>query len=205
MRRPMMADAMSSARSNEAFLQFFREVQPVRQLYMMGGFAEDAWLAKSISPDRSDVDFLVEADAWDSARAGLEGVGLTFEALVGGPRGEPLAYVSRDRGFPVEVWLADREPQGYAIVLPGEARLFKLRLPSDCFHGHEATLDGVGVRTVSPLALAVLRAASAQTRGDAAKRVNDRQVANRITTELLRNHAGSEVIPEITELPKPGA
>ena len=202
----IMAQVMRLRSSRRAYLQLMRELAPLRHLFLMGGFAEDALLDHKITRDRSDLDLLVEFDLWNMVLTQLHGVGIArFEPLFSGPAGNPLAFGSIDRGFKVEVWLTTRLTDGYAIVLPGEASIkgssfFRLRLPADTFQFPNTTLEGVFVQTISPLALSLLRATSAQTRGDSQKRAEDLKVLERLARKFLLRRDPTDLIPEITEL-----
>lgn len=190
--------------TDDAVLQFLRDASSIEHLYLMGGFAEDALLDGGITRKRGDIDFLVPERHWSSTRTELEGIGLRdFAPLLAGPDGKPPAFVSRDLGFEVEVWLATLDGEDYGLVLPGGSGFFQLRLPSDTFDFTGASLDGTHVRTVSPRALALLRATSAATRGDEESRAADRRVVQRIVEKLLPSRGAESVIPDITELHAP--
>jgi len=154
----------------------------------MGGFAEDALLHHEITRDRADLDLLVERENWPELQDQLGAVGLgKFEPLLCGPAGKPLGFVSRERVIPVEVWLAIPQADRYTLLLPGDrSRFFRLTLPADTFTFPRTTLNGVSLQTVSPLALCLLRATSAQTRGDAKKRSNDLEMMGSLIRDLVR-------------------
>ena len=196
----MIPEAMNPRPSHETFLQYLRAASELDHLFLMGGFAEDALLEQRITQERDDVDFLVRADSLDLARAELQRIGIVLEPMVRGPKDETLAFGSRNHGFPVEIWLATQTGEAYAVVLPGSAGYFRLHLPSDTFASEMATLEGVRLKTISPLALALFRAASAQTRGDETKRAADRRVLRNIAGSLLPNHRTAELTPKITVL-----
>ena len=170
----------------------------------MGGFAEEALLDSRITRKRGDVDFLVPEDRWATIRTELQNIGLRrFEQLLTQPDGRSLAFVSRELGLAVEVWPARRETHGYALILPSTTGFFRLRLPVYTFDAAGAVLDGVRVKPVSPRALALLRAVSATTRGDAAAKAEDMHVFQRIVEKLLPTEAAEAVILQMTELPAP--
>jgi hypothetical protein len=196
----MMSGIMSFDSRSAKLLQFFGNIQAIGHLYLMGGFAEDALLDGRITQDRGDVDFLVPEERWISVHDELHGIGIgNFEALIKGPDGGPLAFVSNDLGFTVEVWPAKLIDDDSALVLPGTAGFFRLRLPPDTFEFSGATLEEVKVQTVSPRTLALLRATSASTRGDAEARAADRSVFQRIVKQLLAG-VEDDLIPEMTGL-----
>ncbi|HLF79142.1 MAG TPA: hypothetical protein VJB57_16805 [Dehalococcoidia bacterium] len=178
-------------------------------VFLMGGFAEDALLDHRITRDRSDLDLLVEAGCRNVLLAQLQGLGMApFDPLFSGPAGEPLAFGSSDRGCQVEAWLTTRLNDGYSIVLPRDAStegctFYRLRLPADTFQSPSTTLEGVFVQTISPLALSLFRATSAQTRGNPQKLAEDLKMLERLARELLPGHKAADLIPEITEFRLP--
>jgi hypothetical protein len=190
--------------ANEALLQFLLEVNSIEHLYLMGGFAEDALLDGQITRERGDIDLLIPEGRWDATRVDLEERGLRdFAPLLQGPQKEAIALVSCDLGFAVEFWLTEQDAGGNALILPGATAFFRLRMPADTFDFAGATLDGVQVRTVSPRALALLRATSAITRGDDTARAADRRVFQRIVEEFLPGADTEALVPDIEELPGP--
>ena len=56
---------MKPVESQEIYLQILQMLAPLRHVYVMGGFAEDALLRHAITRDRVDIDLLTDADAWD--------------------------------------------------------------------------------------------------------------------------------------------
>jgi hypothetical protein len=173
----------------------------------MGGFAEDALLGGQITRERADIDLLVDEANWDRVRELLQSIlsgGL--KARIPGPHNQPLAYVGAMPDFKVEVWLAERTQDNYAIVLPGLDRrdeqpaFYRLTLESDTFLFPGTGLEDVAVQTISPRALVRFRGASAQTRGDEEKRRADLDVMARLSRAYLGDRALADLMPEITKL-----
>ena len=82
-----LPQAMSPHPSAQAYVQLLRELAPLKHVFLIGGFAEDALLHHEITRDRSDLDLLVEAGLWDVLQAQLLGLGITrFEPCVAGRR-----------------------------------------------------------------------------------------------------------------------
>ncbi|HEY7270348.1 MAG TPA: hypothetical protein VH951_11015 [Dehalococcoidia bacterium] len=150
----------------------------------MGGFAEDAALERGVRAGRKDLDLLVERDEWPALRVRLENAGLgPFKEVLAAPRGEAIAFAARIASLEIEAWLCDRVDDGFAIVLPGTSdegapAFFRLTLPTDTFDFAESKLEGVRLQTVSPSALAALRAASTRTRGDSEQRRADMEMGD---------------------------
>jgi len=168
--------------SPSELLRWLGQVKP--PVYLMGGFAEDIVLGDAPRDDRGDIDLLIPAEDWPQVRAALPG--LAFECRLRGPGDEPLVYVAPQDGIDVELWLARPLADGYELVLPVEAdaaRFASLRLPEDTFTFDRGD-DTRRLPTVSPAALALLRATSARSRGDATKRTRDLEVMRRLVEKF---------------------
>jgi hypothetical protein len=168
----------------------------------MGGFAEDALLAHEVTRERGDIDLLVPDERWDESLEALEALGISdFEGQLPGPDGRPFVLVSKSSGIDIELWRANRTEEGYALVLPGAAGFFSLRLPADTFSHPPSPLQGISVQTVSPLALCLLRATSARTRGDATKRQADLEMEAKLSEAFLAGMKAEDLEPQIRPLP----
>ncbi len=77
---------------------------------------------------------------------------------------------------------------------------FRLLLPADTFAHPAASLDGVPVQTVSPLALYQLRATSALTRSVGEKREWDQAMQARLKQAFFASSPDWELRPEIVGL-----
>jgi hypothetical protein len=173
---------MSPAESHEDYRQLLRLLAPMRNVYVMGGFAEDALLEGSVTQDRSDIDLLVQPGTWEALRTELASMGIDdFAEAVPGPQGEPLAYTANRTSVQLEAWQAIAAVDSDVIILlGGPTGFFRTTLPADTFAYPRTSVDGIAVQTVSPAALYVFRAVSAQTRGDERRRAADRLVLDRL-------------------------
>jgi hypothetical protein len=146
-------------------------------LYLMGRLAEDVLLHGALSRAYSDVDLLVP-------RAGLAMRHRQFAQVGLGPltvqlkarNDQPLALFAEVSGLVIDLWVADDGPAGAATLeLPGTGptQRFRLTLPADTFTYPPTTFAGQPVHTVSPAALAQLRATSARTRHTGDKQARD--------------------------------
>ena len=72
-------------------------------------------------------------------------------------------------------------------------------MPEDTFTYPATVLDGLPVQTVSPLALALMRASSAQTRhmGDAGKRARDLAMLARLRAAFLAAYDEAHFQPRV--------
>jgi hypothetical protein len=192
--------------SHMACIELLRQLAPLRHVFLMGGFAEDAVFNHEITQDRSDLDMLAKEEMWPDLREQLLRAGIGgFAPIFSDPRGNPVAYRSTTPDLPVEVWLATPQPHGYAIILPGGASVasptaFRLLLPADTFRYPATTLEGVPVQTISPLALCLFRATSAQTRGSPQERARDMRLVDRLAQAYLQDRDRTDLTPELTEL-----
>ena len=198
---------MRSFQSPQPHVKLLRDLSPLKNVFLMGGFAEDALLHHAVRRQRSDLDLLIASRSWVLLKAELEEAGLSdFHPTLKGPGGTPLTFQSTEREIAVEVWLAEQAPDGLSIILPGTSEagapiFIRLQLPADTFDARRSTLDGLTVQTISPLALALFRATSARTRGGPEKRATDLDVLARLIRKCLLGRRPEETIPAIVELP----
>ncbi|HXG76155.1 MAG TPA: hypothetical protein VNJ53_06265 [Gaiellaceae bacterium] len=178
--------------------------------FVMGGYAEDALLAGSVTRPHADVDWLVpraelELRLEQAAGLGFEGFETWGEAAPGVP-----FYLSADRGdLRLEIGVLDELAGEHWICVH---KLFfevdgteppagyRVLMPPDTFAHPRARLDGIAIPVVSPLALYQLRAGIAHMGSFGP--LSDRQ---RGTLELLRarffpERAESDLLPRIEPL-----
>ena len=78
--------------------------------------------------------------------------------------GSPLVYHAASDGIELELGIYDELVPGRpSFVLPADERLTRVTLPSDSFTHPLGRIDGVSIRTISPLALYQMRAAVMRT------------------------------------------
>jgi hypothetical protein len=168
-------------------------------LHLFGGVAEDILLGGTVKPGHRDLDLLVASENLAAAAEQLLAVGLTWEPNEDQP-GRPWVFRS-DGGLPVEVWPCVVNQEVCTVIVPGKGgRRFRLSLPSDTFEYPATVLAGVTVHTVSPLALYLMRVASAWTRYEGERREGDLQVAATIRSALVSNCPESKLALVLEEL-----
>lgn len=130
-------------------------------LRIMGGFAEDALLHGRATRPHEDIDLVVLREDLDRIvdRAEALGFGDPWHLRIAVDRSRPLVFGSIVDGVNLEIIVFDRDEEGRVYwEKPTEHGFARLYLPDDAFEAAPSTLDGIEVRTVSPLALYQIRA-----------------------------------------------
>ncbi len=171
------------------------------QVYIFGGIAEDALLDGSVTRPHADVDILVGRSSLDRHLTQLGSIGITdFEVFFESQPGTPLVLgtTQGDRAF--ELGLFDEfEPGIASFVLPAEAGLVRVTLPEDTLRHPIGSIDGVPIRTVSPLALYHLREAFIRTGAFGPPRDKDLAAQTRLRQELLVETQDDELNPRMRD------
>lgn len=139
-------------------LQVLSELEPTPPIF--GGVAEDALLSATFSRPHADVDvFVIRADL-DLRRREFGQFGFEeFEVRYAPRPGQPLAMGSPQGETDLEIGVFDlNDGDVYFEVEDGNGLLHRVSLPTDAVdHDVEAAIDGIKVRTLSPLALVHIR------------------------------------------------
>jgi hypothetical protein len=130
-------------------------------VHVFGGFAEDALLHGTSVRTHDDVDVLVgreelEAQLRNARAIGFQSHEVRFEPI----EGMPMVIGTTDGTVDLEISVYDRTTEGIVFfVIPGQdGRLFQVDLSDGVFNYPVSALDGIALRTVSPLALYQIRA-----------------------------------------------
>ena len=131
------------------------------EIHVFGGFAEDAVLFGRTQRSHQDLDVLVRRHDLDgqlenAGRIGFDAFTVLFEPVAG----RPLVLGGSIGDLELEIGVCDVTSDG-SIFFPvpdSDGRLREIHLSSGVFDHPTATLDGIPVRTVSPLALYQIRA-----------------------------------------------
>jgi hypothetical protein len=166
-------------------------------VFVFGGIAEDALLDGSITRPHGDVDVLGARATLDRHLEDLRSIGFDgFEVFFESPPGMPLVLGAERDGLSVEIGVFDElEPGIASFVLPVSDGLVRISLPADSLHHPLASIDGVPIRTVSPLALYQLREAFTLTGVFGPARDKDRAAQARLRQELLADTAEADLRP----------
>ena len=129
---------------------------PIR---IFGGFAEDALLGGRIRRHHDDVDVMIARDALDRGLRMFEELAFAPPEIRFEPTaGSPLVMGTVREGLNLELSVIDIAEAGPpSFTLPGEHGLVRVLLPPDTWSWPPCELEGIVVRTISPLALYQIR------------------------------------------------
>jgi hypothetical protein len=178
----------------EILKSFARLAPPV---FLMGGFAEELLLGDDLDRPHKDLDLLAQHAEWPALAAQLRALGLAEpQVLLADAAGQPLLLRGEAGGLELELYLTQPAPEGYSFEVPaqGPAGRLRLFLPAGTFDYPPTARDGLSLHTVSPLALALMRAASAQTRYVGEKQARDLAMLARLRDTFL---PGQSIVPRI--------
>ncbi len=181
----------------EILEQFARLNPPV---FIMGGFAEAVLLGDDYDRPHKDLDLLARRDELAALSAQLAALGLgPLATVLAGAQGHPLLLRGQAGDLELELYVARPEPAGCSFEVPAQGPAGRLRLfmPADTFDYPASRRDGLTIQTVSPLALALMRASSAQTRHVGDKRARDLAMLARLRDMFLAGVAPEQLQPRI--------
>jgi hypothetical protein len=177
---------------------------------VMGGFAEDALLAGTVTRPHVDVDLLFPRHELGLRLDQLRRLGFTeVETWGEAAAGEPFYLSARTNDLELEIAITDAANGRHAVRVqrlffeldgkPAPAG-YQLILPDDTYEWPPATIEGIAIRVASPLALYQLRAgiASQGSFGELSDR--HREASRRLRDELLGDRSESELAPLIERL-----
>jgi len=176
-------------------------VQP--PVFVFGGFAEDALLAGRTTRPHDDVDVLVgRAHLVEHLRRFADWGFPAFEIYFEAVPGSPLVYHSALDGIELELGVFDAlEPGRPSFVLPAEDGLTRVTLSSDSFSHPLGRIDGVPIRTISPLALYQMRAALMRSGAFGPPRPKDEAAQAQLRTMLLAHDPPEALEPHFDPCP----
>jgi hypothetical protein len=174
-------------------------------VYLFGGVAEDAMLHGSWVRPHEDVDVLVErkdlARQLENARAlGFETFETRFEPLPD----TPVVVGSIEHGLNLEISVWDRTPEGRAsfFMVDDHDAVVRIELTDDIFEYPPSMLDGVEVRTISPLAQFQIRAGIAAAGGFGALRPKDIPAQEALHERFFPDASVDSLTPTIVSVPQ---
>jgi hypothetical protein len=155
--------------------------------FLMGGLAEDVLLGAGPDRPHHDLDLLARSGEVDKLLAQLQTAEVTeWRAILAEATGRPRLLRGRAKAVEVEVYAADPQPEGgfsFDVPAQGPATRLRLFMPPDTFAYPPSQAAGLTLHTVSPLALALMRASSAVTRHAANP---DKRAADLVRFDQLR-------------------
>ena len=178
--------------------------------YFMGGYAEDALLAGSVTRPHLDIDWVLPRSELRLRRAQAEELGFSgFETFGEAAPGVPFYLFAEAGEVRLDLGIADEEDDTLWLrvhrlvfeVDGGEAPAgYCFRLPEDTFAYPLVELDGTSIRVASPLALYQIRVGIA-AQGSFGE-LSDRQQASarRLRERFLAAVPEEELAPRIEKL-----
>jgi hypothetical protein len=172
-------------------------------VFLFGGVAEDALLHGDWVRQHEDIDVLVERTDFprqlENARElGFESWETRFQPLAD----TPVVVGSIERGLNLEISICDRSPEGrvFFYMVDGHDEVVRVELTDDIFGYQPSMIDGVEVRTVSPLALFQIRAGIALAGGFGPLRPKDVPVQQALHDRFFPEAAIEGLAPTILRL-----
>ncbi|HEX6510145.1 MAG TPA: hypothetical protein VF221_21150 [Chloroflexota bacterium] len=178
-------------------------------IFIFGGIAEDALLYGSISRPHGDVDLVIRRDEVDDRIEQLRDLGFReWMALYAATPDRPLVLGSRHGPYWLELGVADQDANGHHYFVVRAAatdRPVRVSLPSDIFEFPAVRLNGISLRTISPLAAFQIRTGLALT--GAFSLPGDVERHNRILATLrarfFPGESESRLLPTVGEVTGP--
>ena len=143
------------------YLPLLRELASLDPpLFIFGGIAETVLLERALSPSHGDVDVLIPRDELELRTEQLAELGFNGFAVYYEPRpGRPLVLGSTRGDLALELNLLDHDATGNPFfAVRTEDGPVAISMPRDLFDWPPTIIDGVQIRTLSPLALIQIRA-----------------------------------------------
>lgn len=166
-------------------------------LWIFGGIAEDALLHGRFSRHHEDVDVMVYRDELDLRLEQVHALGFhDFHVRMMPREGAPLVIGSVVDDVNLEIVIFDRDLDGRPYFdVPVREGMRRFWLPSGALEHPPSAIEGVEVRTISPLALYQLRAAVAETFGGF--RPKDRVSQAALKARFFRDAPAAQLEPEV--------
>ena len=173
-------------------------------LYLFGGYAEDALLYGRISRPHNDVDILVWADELSLRLAQAGPIGFTdFAARWESAPNQPLAVGAVADGVDLEFCVVQRSADGSPFFdLPTASGHKRVWLTVPMLASEDQVLEGIRVRTLSPLALYQIRSALADVMGGL--RPKDIAAQEALRARFFSDKAEAELAPRVEILTNSG-
>src|SRR5262245_27422756 len=172
-------------------------------IHLFGGVAEDALLYGSWVRPHDDVDILLHRSDLDAGLAEARAIGFEeFEVRFEPLPDTPLVLGCIVDGRNLEISVHDRTPEGrvFYYMVDAAGRIVRVFLTDDIFDHPPSTIDGVQVRTISPLAQYQIRAGIAATGGFGPLRPKDITAQEALRERFFPGVAPEDLEPSIEPL-----
>lgn len=193
-------------------LDFLRRMEsldpPVR---LIGGYAEDALLAGSVTRPHVDVDWLLPRRELGLRMAQARELGFGELAVRGeSAPGHPFYLYGESEGLELELGIVDEESDGLWIKIyrlgfeidgqPAAAG-YRIELPDDTFRHPSAQLEGISVWPASPLALYQLRVGIAAQGSFGELGEKQLRAMSALKERFFPDRSDRELMPRVEPLP----
>ncbi len=177
---------------------------------VMGGYAEDALLAGTVTRPHGDVDWLFPRRELELRVAQARALGFAeFETWGEAAPGEPFYLFAQDGDLKIDLGITDEADGKHVIrvhrlafdIAGREAPAgYQVVLPDDTYDHPPVEIDGIPIRVASPLALYQLRVgiASQGSFGELSDR--HRETSRRLNEAFLGGRHDAELAPPIEKL-----
>src|SRR5262245_26592699 len=131
------------------------------RVHVFGGLAEDARLYGTWSRPHDDVDVLVRRDELETQLHNARAIGFSSPEVRFEPiEGMPVVIGTTDGDLDLEISVYEATADGTVCfhMVDRAGRIFRVDLSDGVFDHPVSSLDGIALRTVSPLALFQIRA-----------------------------------------------
>jgi len=173
----------------------------------MGGYAEDALLAGSVTRPHGDFDWLLPRSELELRQAQAERLGFSgFDTWGEAAPGVPFYLFTQTGDLKLEIGIADEEDGALWVKIH---RLFfqigdqeppagyRVRMPDDTFDHPPVDIDDVTIRVASPLALYRLRVSIASQGSFGELSDRQRESSRLLREKLLADRSESELAPQL--------
>jgi hypothetical protein len=177
------------------------ELEPAVCLF--GGFAEDALLHGSVSRAHSDVDVLVVREKLADRLEQFRRLGFVdFETYYETVPGRPLVLNGERGGLHLELGIFEVDARGrpFFEVRDSDGVLCRITLAAGALEHPPSRLEGLRVRTLSPLALYQIRAGLHAVAAFGALRPHDVRAQALLKERFFAGRRERDLLPEIARL-----
>ena len=172
-------------------------------VHVFGGFAEDALLHGTSVREHDDVDVLVGRDELEAQLRNARAIAFSSPEVRYEPiEGMPMVIGTTDGHVDLEISVYDRTPEGTVFfhLFDADERLIRIELSDGVFDHPMSTLDGVALRTVSPLALYQIRAGITMAGGFGPPRPKDITAQEALRTRFFPGASPESLQPTLTRV-----
>jgi hypothetical protein len=173
-------------------------------LAVFGGFGEDAFLDHAMTRPHNDLDVLVLRNDLEQLRSSLKSLGfIDFEVYYEPLPENPLVLHSRNNGLDLEIGIADKDESGNHYFVTSDEhgeKQYKVTLTGNPFDFPPSTIDGVSIKTISPLAQYQIRAAFTKLNSFGKPESKHLAAQKRIKETFFPNKNEDELLPRIEEI-----